>query len=59
MEGDEISSIYFLTNGMASFVLPSYENTSYVNINNGNHFGVMDIIGSIVTNDNIDFKSWL
>ena len=54
-EGDDVSSIYFLIKGMASFVLPAYENTSYVNINRGNHFGIMDIIGSIVTNKDLDF----
>ena len=57
-EGDDISSIYFVINGMASFVLPSYENTSYVNINKGNHFGIMDILGSIVTNNDLYLESW-
>ena len=57
-EGDDVNSIYFLIKGMASFVLPSYENTCYVNINKGKHFGIMDIIGSIVTNNELDFSNW-
>ena len=59
MEGDEISSIYFLIKGVASFVLPSYENTPYVNINLGNHFGLLDIIGIILTSNDVDFGRWL
>ena len=58
MEGDDINNIYFLIKGMASFVLPSYENTSYINIYKGYHFGVMDIIGSVVTNHDVDFEDW-
>lgn len=58
MEGDDVNNIYFLIKGMAAFVLPSYENTSYIQINSGNHFGVMDIIGSVVTNSEVEFENW-
>ena len=58
MEGDDVNNIYFLIKGMAAFVLPSYENTSYIEINSGNHFGVMDIIGSVVTNSEVEFENW-
>ena len=58
MEGDDINSIYFLIRGTASCVLPSYDNTSYVNIYRGSHFGVIDIIGSVVTNDELEFENW-
>lgn len=58
MEGDDVHNIYFLIRGTASFVLPSYENTSYINIYRGSHFGVMDIIGSVVTNEAAEFDSW-
>jgi CRP-like cAMP-binding protein len=57
-EGDDVHSIFFLIKGMANMVLPSYENACYVNINKGNHFGIMDIIGSIVTNNELDFSGW-
>ena len=50
MEGDEINHIYFLTKGISSFVLPSYENTRYIDISSGNYFGVIDIIGSAYLN---------
>ena len=50
MEGDDINNIYFLIKGKAAFVLPSYENTRYINITSGCHFGIMDIIGSVYSN---------
>ena len=58
MEGDDVNKIYFLIKGVTSFVLPSYENTCYIQINKGNHFGVMDIIGSVVTNSELEFENW-
>jgi len=45
-----VSQIHFLIKGKASFVLPKYENTRYININVGDHFGVIDIVGSCQTN---------
>ena len=37
-------------NGVASFVLPSFENTRYVEVKEGNMFGALDIIGSCKAN---------
>lgn len=34
-EGEDIQSIYFLLKGRASFVLPSYDNVSYIDIKEG------------------------
>ena len=48
-EGDEVECIYFLIEGGASMVLPSYQNTKYVNIGVGEYFGVIDIIGECLT----------
>lgn len=45
-EGDEVDNVFFLIKGTASFVLPKYENTRYINLNIGDHFGIIDIIGS-------------
>ena len=45
-EGDNITEIHFMTNGLSSYVIPIYSNIEYMKINPGEHFGVMDIIGS-------------
>ena len=58
LEGDEVSHIYFLTKGKGGFVLPSFENTKYINIRVGDHFGVIDIVGSI-THNSLDFEDWM
>lgn len=57
LEGDEINDIAFMMSGMASMVLPSFENTKYLEISPGNMFGVIDIIGSIQTK-NLDLNDW-
>lgn len=57
-EGDEITNIYFLIKGKAGFVLPKYQNTAFIDIEVGSHFGIIDIIGSILSSK-IDFDSWM
>lgn len=57
LEGDDISQMYFLITGSASFVLPSFSNTRYIDLIEGNHFGVIDITGSAQTKD-FDVKDW-
>jgi hypothetical protein len=49
MENDKIDGIFFLIKGLAAFVLPRYKNVPYINITVGNHFGVIDIVGSLET----------
>jgi len=36
-----------MISGDAAFVLPFFKNVSYIQIEKGDHFGVMDIIGSV------------
>ena len=57
LEGDEVNGIYFLISGAASFILPSFDNTPYININVGDHFGLIDIVGSAQTCD-IELEDW-
>ena len=47
--GDEedVVDIFFLINGKAGFVLPKFNNTCYIQISVGQHFGVIDIAASI------------
>jgi hypothetical protein len=47
-EGEEANIIYFMLNGKANYVLPSYDNVGYIEIKIGEHFGTMDIIGSAI-----------
>lgn len=47
-EGDDVSNIYFLIKGKCGFVLPKFKNTTYIEISIGNHFGIIDIVGSIL-----------
>ena len=35
-----------MTNGNSAYVIPIYSNIEYMKIISGEHFGVMDIIGS-------------
>ena len=42
-ENDKLTHISFLKEGKASYVLPNYKNRDYININVGEHFGLMDI----------------
>ena len=57
-EGDEVRHIYFLNSGSAGFVLPKYKNTMYVNIEEGDLFGVADIISSYSDNC-LDHTNWI
>jgi hypothetical protein len=42
-EGEEVTEVYFLVQGIAGFVLPRYENTVYIKIEEGDHFGHQEI----------------
>jgi signal-transduction protein with cAMP-binding, CBS, and nucleotidyltransferase domain len=53
--GDVIEYIYFLTKGKCHFVLPEYNNARYISINNGDHFGIIDLVAST----NGDIYHWL
>lgn len=43
-EGDDIKEIFFLVNGVAGYVLPRFENTVYIKIEAGDHFGHVDLV---------------
>ena len=57
-EGDDISNIYFLIKGEAGFILPKYDNAIYIKIQEGDHFGIIDIIGSF-SNDLMELEEWI
>ena len=48
-ENDKVSKIYFLVHGKCGFVLSDrFNNFKYVNFTDRTHFGVIDIIGSMM-----------
>ena len=57
-EGQEVQMSYFMLSGKASFVLPFYSNTSYIDVDIGDHFGIIDIIGSANVGQ-FDIKCWV
>lgn len=52
-----MSNIYFLIKGKCGFVLPKYKNTTYIEISIGDHFGVIDIVGSILKTS-FELETW-
>jgi len=50
MEGEAVNYVYFILEGQAAFVLPRYDNTIYILICEGDHFGLLDLIQSEETN---------
>ena len=42
-EGDDLSALYFQSEGKSAFVLENYGNVQYIDIKIGNHFGLMEI----------------
>lgn len=48
-EGDDVPQIYFLMSGECGYVLPKHSNIKYINFTVGSRFGVIDIIGSILS----------
>lgn len=57
LENERIQEMYFLITGEAAFVLPRYKGAKYIIIREGNHFGIIDIVGSCQTQD-IDITEW-
>lgn len=49
--------MYFLIQGKCAFVLPKYKNTVYIEITIGSHFGISDIVGSVLLNK-IELDTW-
>ena len=43
-EGENVTEVCFLVSGLAGFVLPRFDNTVYIRIEAGDHFGHTDII---------------
>lgn len=47
IEGDEVRCLYLLTVGQCGFVLPKFNNATYVTIHQSSIFGIDDIIGNM------------
>ena len=57
-EGDEVAHVYFLQEGSCGYVLPKHNNFKYISLNKGNHFGFIDILGSVFKNEDISLEEW-
>ena len=44
-EGESATKLFFLTKGLAGFVLPEFKNLVYITIEIGDHFGTIDKFG--------------
>lgn len=56
-EGAEASVIFFMLSGKANYVLPSYDNVGYIDIQIGDNFGIVDIVGSSI-NHKFEVNNW-
>ena len=57
-EGDYVDCIHFIKKGSCNMVLPKHDNIKYVHIDIGHMFGVADIIGSALKNEEIELEDW-
>jgi len=39
--------------------LPNHNNAKYIIVKEGDYFGFSDIIGCIITNENINIDNWI
>lgn len=53
-EGEKIVEMYFIVEGSVQFVLPRYNNTSYVEVDMGFHFGHEDLLGVRSANESLE-----
>ena len=54
LNGDEINCCFFMKQGECGFVLACNGNLKYIDITQGNYFGIIDILGSMLQNGNQD-----
>jgi CRP-like cAMP-binding protein len=57
-EGDSVTCMYFMKHGECGFVLPRHSNIKYIEIKPGNFFGIIDIVGSMLSIEAEDFDNW-
>ena len=48
-----------MKSGTCSFVLPKYENAKYINVSLGYHFGMEDLVQSVISNEEISQSDWI
>ena len=48
-EGDGVTCMYFMKDGNCGMVLPRHSNIKYIEIKSGNYFGIIDIVGSMLS----------
>jgi hypothetical protein len=59
-ERDELNCIYFLQRGKAGMVLPRHQNIKYIDFNIGCTFGISDIVGGCLEEENnFNIEEWI
>lgn len=58
-EGDEALNLFFMKSGSVGYVLPKYDNTKYIDVQDGSDFGSEDIVGSVMKEDFIKEEDWI
>lgn len=58
-EGDSINNIYFLKNGECGFVLPKHHNLKYIDMKQGQYFGVIDIVACCMNEGLYQFENFM
>jgi hypothetical protein len=53
-----VTCMYFMMHGECGFVLPRHSNIKYIEIKPGNFFGIIDIVGSMLSIEAEDFDNW-
>ena len=60
MEGDTVTSIFFLNQGEWALVLPKYMSSKYISFGAGSDFGMVDIVGSMLQQESTDMvEDWI
>ena len=44
LEGENVNYVFFIMKGESGFVLPRYDNSIYILVCQGDHFGLIDMI---------------
>lgn len=58
-ENDQVHEIFFLLSGEVYFVLSAkLEKFKYIEIDTGEHFGLIDIFSSLIFHDLVEINNW-
>ena len=50
--------MFILKNGECSYVLPKHNDLSYINVKEGQYFGILDVVGSCVKKGDYEYENF-